>query len=145
MIGCVALTPTASQHLASRSHQAHLRAAADTCSDPRKYDFEPGISWRRLKNKALLRPSPAPIPMMTGGLGWIICYATTARICCSAGCQPPTGWLGANHNRQHSTHPPTLPTTTTTATTTTTSAASAATAIPLPMPPPGAPPPPPPL
>lgn len=47
-----------------------FRLRSDTCSDPRKCDFEPGISWRRLKNKTLLLPPlllspllPLPLPL----------------------------------------------------------------------------------
>lgn len=123
MIGCVALTPTllhaalpaaaaAAAAVAlslpisltlsvSRTHTSRtlyiFRLRSDTCSDPRKCDFEPGISWRRLKNKTLLLlllllPPLLPLPLLLlqlhlqslllalapgpveCGMGWIICY-----------------------------------------------------------------------
>lgn len=131
MIGCVALTPTllhsalpgcccggscslALSHTltVSCSHTRRtlyiFRLRSDTCSDPRKCDFEPGISWRRLKNKTLLLlllplllppllPLPlsllllqlhlqllllalAPGPVECGKLVWVGLFATTTTL-----------------------------------------------------------------
>lgn len=132
MIGCVALTPTllhaalpaaaaAAAAVAlslpisltlsvSRTHTSRtlyiFRLRSDTCSDPRKCDFEPGISWRRLKNKTLLLlllqlrlppllPLPllllqlhlqslllalAPGPVECGKLVWVGLFATTTTL-----------------------------------------------------------------
>lgn len=134
MIGCVALTPTllhaalpaaaaaAAAAVAlslpisltlsvSCSHTSRtlyiFRLRSDTCSDPRKCDFEPGISWRRLKNKTLLLllllllrlppllPLPllllqlhlqslllalAPGPVECGKLVWVGLFATTTTL-----------------------------------------------------------------
>lgn len=83
-----------------------FRLRSDTCSDPRKCDFEPGISWRRLKNKTLLLlllllppllPLPlsllllqlhlqllllalAPGPVECGKLVWVGLFATTTTL-----------------------------------------------------------------
>lgn len=94
-------------HLA-RTSCIYLQTSLDTCSDPRKCDFEPGISWHRLKNKTLLRcasaapaaptatPTPSPPPqhasftpatsarssrVCQAGVGWIICYDYEATRC----------------------------------------------------------------
>lgn len=92
----------------SRTHTSRtlyiFRLRSDTCSDPRKCDFEPGISWRRLKNKTLLLlllllppllPLPllllqlhlqslllalAPGPVECGKLVWVGLFATTTTL-----------------------------------------------------------------